>query len=120
MANMKSDLINGMKDISGLGDAAVEAAPAMASTEQCVPVDALAIPGEGEALEAPEIGDQVSYTVEGKVTRIEGKKAYVEPETVNGQPAKISPESEVQSPESGEAGAYAALEEEAGTMGAMA
>jgi hypothetical protein len=58
----------------------------MASTEQCVPLESLAMPEEGEQMANPEVGDVVSYTVEGKVTRIEGGKAYVEPTAINGKP----------------------------------
>lgn len=65
---------------------APEAGGGMDSTEQCVPVDALAMPDDGEQLTPPAAGDRVSYQVEGKVTRIDGKNAYVQPETVNGQP----------------------------------
>lgn len=87
----------------------------MMNAEQCVPVKALAVPEEGEQLVAPEVGDRVSYTIEGKVTRVEGEQAYVQPETVNGEAiadAKPEPTAEQQ-----EAGAYAQLEEEAGKLG---
>ena len=87
----------------------------MISNEQCVPLEALAMPEEGDQLANPEPGDLVSYTVEGKVTRVEGQKAYVEPETVNGKPfAK-----DEAPPAAEEAGGYAALETEAGQFGPL-
>jgi hypothetical protein len=62
------------------------------NSEQCVPLESLGVPGEGEAMENPEVGDRVDYTVEGKVTRIEGGKAYVLPEAVNGKPVESAPD----------------------------
>jgi hypothetical protein len=35
----------------------------------------------------PEIGDEVSFTVTGRIHSIEGDAACVTPETANGQPA---------------------------------
>lgn len=62
--------------------------PAMppAKMEDCVSLQALAMPDEGERLETPAVGDRVSYQVEGTITRIEGDKAYIAKEAVNGQP----------------------------------
>lgn len=57
------------------------AAPAMSAGEHCVPAAALAVDGT-----PPAAGDDVEYTVRGKVTRLEGDKAYVQAETVNGEP----------------------------------
>lgn len=51
------------------------------SSEQCVPLGALSIDGT-----APAQGDEVDYTVKGKIARIEGEKAYVTPATINGEP----------------------------------
>lgn len=56
------------------------------NNEQCVPVAALQQPDDSDELVTPEIGDVVSYTVEGKISRIEGDKAYVTVETANGKP----------------------------------
>lgn len=66
----------------------------MGSTnEQCVPVAALQQPDEADQLVTPEVGDVVSYTVEGKISRIEGDKAYVTVEAANGKPvAEDKPE----------------------------
>lgn len=66
--------------------------PAGQASEQCVPLESLAMPGEDEKLNNPEVGDPVSYQVEGKVTRISGEMAYVAPATVNGKP--VTPEAE--------------------------
>lgn len=56
------------------------------TNEQCVPLDALGMPDDTDQMAAPEVGDVVSYTVEGKVTRVQGGQAYVMPESVNGKP----------------------------------
>lgn len=83
------------------------------AAEHRVPLAALAMPDETEQLAEPEPGDPVSYTIEGKVARVENGMAYVTPETVNGQsiapaaPAAPAP-----------ADAYGELESLAGQMGA--
>lgn len=56
--------------------------------EQRIPIEVLQQPDEGDQLTAPEVGDEVDFTVSGKVTRIEGAFAYVLPSTVNGQEVK--------------------------------
>lgn len=54
-------------------------------SEFCVPVTALALPGEAEGQSTPPtVGDSVDITGTAKVTRIEGDKAYLAPETING------------------------------------
>lgn len=59
--------------------------PAKSHSEVCVPSAALAITdGEGSAV--PEPGDQVSVTLEGKVTRVEGDNIYFQADMANGQP----------------------------------
>lgn len=63
-------------------DQAAPGAESMPASEQCVPMAALAIDGA-----APAQGDAVQYTVKGKLSRIEGDKAYVTPDTINDQPA---------------------------------
>lgn len=57
-----------------------------APMEDSVSLAALAMPNEGEQLETPQIGDRVSYQVEGTISRIEGDRAFVAKEAVNGQP----------------------------------
>jgi hypothetical protein len=61
-----------------------DTAPEGAKNEmmQTVPLAALEIEGT-----APAVGDEVSYTVAGKISRIEGEHAYVTAETINDQPA---------------------------------
>jgi hypothetical protein len=55
------------------------------SSEICVPVSALALPGENEGSNtAPAVGDTVDISGTAKVTRIEGDKAYLAPDTING------------------------------------
>lgn len=58
----------------------------------CVPLSALRMPDETEQLQSPEIGDKVQYVVEGCVKKITGDNAYVERETINGQPAEDNKE----------------------------
>jgi hypothetical protein len=83
----------------------------MDSNEQCVPVAALQQPDDSEQLVTPEVGDAVSYTVEGKVSRIEGDKAYVTVETANGKPIADEKENEPNADDG-----YAALQQEAEGM----
>ena len=60
--------------------------PGMDTQEDCVPLTALASPGEDEMMTNPSEGDLVQYQKEGKVTRIEGDNAYVKVNSVNGKP----------------------------------
>jgi hypothetical protein len=83
----------------------------MESNEQCVPVVALQQPDDSEQLVTPEVGDVVSYTVEGKISRIEGDKAYVTVETANGKPIADEKENEPNADDG-----YAALQQEAEGM----
>jgi hypothetical protein len=53
--------------------------------ELCVPASAISLAGENNEDVAPEPGDQVSLTIEGKVARVEGGNAYITPETCNGE-----------------------------------
>jgi hypothetical protein len=62
----------------------------------CVPVNTLEEDGV-----APEPGDKVSFTVDGKVEHVEGSKAYVTIEKVNGQDA-VTGEEEGEEKEPGE------------------
>jgi len=56
------------------------------SSEISVPLAALALPGEQEGqTTAPAMGDVVDFTGTAKVTRIDGDKAILTPETINGQ-----------------------------------
>ena len=110
--------MNGMND---MGTDTSQLTPGTSSpasaNEQCVPLMALAMPEEGDQMASPEVGDVVTYTVEGKVTRIEGDMAYVEPETVNGKPVEKR-ESPGEAAADGDA-AYQSLEDDADKMGAL-
>jgi|GEM_PF-2735804 len=53
----------------------------------CIPTAALAIDGT-----PPEVGDEVEYTVKGKVSRVEEGETYVQPTTINDQPAALPTE----------------------------
>jgi len=59
--------------------------PARAARQDTVPVGALAMPDEREQMTPPEVGDEVSYQVTGRVTAINGELATIERATVNGQ-----------------------------------
>ncbi len=87
--------------------------------EQCVPLEALQMPDETEQMTAPEVGDVVDYQVQGKVTRVEGGMAYVQPMSINGQDlddkdGDEGPEdSTAGAPEAQDAADYSALEDQA-------
>lgn len=73
-------------DAPDVGVAVVEAKPApMAKDEVCVPMTAVAI-ADGDQNTAPEPGDQVAVTLEGKVVRVENGNVYFKPATANGEP----------------------------------
>jgi poly(3-hydroxybutyrate) depolymerase len=55
-----------------------------------VPLDALAMPGEDDKMNAPSVGDPVQLQAEGTVTRVEGDTAFVSIKSVNGKP--VTPE----------------------------
>jgi hypothetical protein len=62
---------------------------AMASNEICVDLQSLAMPdGETEQMNPPAVGDKVQAAIDGTVTRIEGDKAYLKMDAVNGQEVK--------------------------------
>lgn len=100
---------------------APETAPAPASTEQCIPVEALAMPDDKEQMATPEPGDLVTYEVQGKVSRVEGGMAYVSPEKVNGQDMPEAAEDPNTEPDEDNqrANGFAALQDEATQMGPM-
>lgn len=55
------------------------------ASEICVPVSALALPGDKDGqTTAPAVGDTVDISGTAKVIRIEGDKAYLQPDTING------------------------------------
>ncbi len=62
-----------------------DAAPVI---EDVVSLEALSQPDEQEAMTPPAVGDKVSYSKEGTVSRIEGGKAFVAVTHVNGQEVK--------------------------------
>jgi hypothetical protein len=70
-----------------------------AITRDTVPTDALGMPDEDEQMEAPEVGDEVTYTVTGNVVSIEGGNAVIERKTINGRDLAAS--QPPQSPEMG-------------------
>lgn len=50
--------------------------------------------GDGDQSVTPAVGDQVEFTVSGKVTRVDGGMISVMPETINGSPAQAEPTEE--------------------------
>lgn len=103
-----------MTDTMPMMDEAPPAAPMPASAEDRVPVAALAMPDENEQMTEPEVGDKVSYTIEGTVSRVEGANAWVKRETVNGQPVDTGPAKPETPPENEPGGdELASLEDEA-------
>lgn len=85
----------------------------MDSQEDCVPVSALAQPGEDEQMNPPGIGDVVQYQKEGKVTRIEGDNAYVKVQAVNGKPVTAEDAKTKDTPEMNSNNEFAQLQEAA-------
>lgn len=59
--------------------------PEPAGEMDSVPVTALQMPDDQDQMTPPEVGDEVSYTVTGKVVSIEGGTARIERKTINGQ-----------------------------------
>lgn len=55
----------------------------MGKDELCIPASSLDVDGT-----TPEVGDSVSFTVEGTVARSEGGDIYVKPSTINGEPVE--------------------------------
>ena len=85
---------------------------------QRVPLAALATPDEGDQMANPEVGDMVSYQVEGKIARIDGDDAFVTAEKVNGEPLDEAPgeqktEDQAGNEQPNEGDEYAGLEEQA-------
>jgi hypothetical protein len=70
------------------------AAPAAPSTNDTIPLDALAMPDDSEQLVNPEPGDVVSYTIEGKVVSVDGNVAVIQRQTVNGKALEATPQPE--------------------------
>jgi hypothetical protein len=56
-----------------------------------VNLDSLSASGGDGGSVAPEIGDEVEFTVKGNVASVEGSVACVTPTEVNGEPAPSSP-----------------------------
>lgn len=81
----------------------------MPAMEDAVPLDALSQPDEQEAMTPPAVGDKVSYSKEGTVSRIDGNKAFVTVTHVNGQ--EVKPDAPEAMPD-----ALAGLESEAKAM----
>ena len=55
-----------------------------AAVTDTVPIDALAMPDDKEQMTPPEVGDEVNYSVTGKVTAINGGMATIERTAING------------------------------------
>jgi hypothetical protein len=81
---MMTETENQIPDTAAMESDLGMAVGAMSVKEHCIPVAALAMPDESEQLVNPERGDRVTYTVEGTLDRIEGDKAIVKVDAVNG------------------------------------
>ena len=92
-----------------------------AAAEDCVPLSALAMPDSenGDQMASPEVGDKVTYSIDGTVTRIEGSNAYVKRDSVNGEPVDEKADSEDAGDQSSESSDGSALRDEAQGMGGM-
>lgn len=107
-------------DLAGPGTPAAAPGPEPDSDdrEQCVPVAALAMPDDQEQMAPPEVGDKVSYQVEGTVTRVEGDEAYVQPESINGQ--EVGPKEAEPTPDEQDQADYQDLQGAAQQQGSLA
>jgi hypothetical protein len=78
--------------------------------ELCVPLEALAMAGEDDTMEKPEVGDKGQANIEYTVKKIEGDQAYLTLDALNG--TKIAP------PKGGpsDADKFAELQQMAGQM----
>lgn len=63
-------------------------APTNTAIDDTLPIDSLAVPDEDEQMVAPEVGDRVTYTVEGRVVSVNGNQAVIRRESVNGRPVE--------------------------------
>lgn len=86
---------------------------AMPSSEVCVPLSALASPGEDDQLQTPAVGDRAQFQSEGKISRIEGDNAYVTVESVNGKPVTKEDEATHDTPEQDTNAQFEQLQSEA-------
>lgn len=57
-----------------------------AEGEVCVPLSAVAVNEDENASTPPDVGDEITVTLGGKVTRVEGDMVYFSPATANGEP----------------------------------
>jgi hypothetical protein len=55
-------------------------------TTDLVPLDVLGMPDDQEQMQPPAVGDEVNYSVTGKVTAITGNVATIERTSINGKP----------------------------------
>jgi hypothetical protein len=54
-----------------------------------VPLKSLAMPGDDDKLNNPEMGDTVEFHAQGKVATIDGDNAVVSIDTINGAPVTV-------------------------------
>ncbi len=87
----------GEMNLGGAMPGVAGGAPVM---EDCVPLAALAATDESNSVETPVVGDRVSYSVDGTISRIEGDQAYITKESVNGQEIKADSAPEAAAPDS--------------------
>jgi len=93
----------------------------MSAAEDCVPLAALGMPDadNGDQMANPEVGDKVSYQSEGTISRIEGEKAYVKRESVNGEPVAEAEDHDQAAEDQADQGERYELGGMAGKMGGL-
>ncbi len=69
-----------------------------------IPLKALAQPDDTDAMHTPEMGDNVTFTVDGTVSRIDGEMAWIKPVSVNQTPIGEAADDGKLTPEEAEAG----------------
>ena len=86
---------------------------AMPSSEVCVPLSALASPGEDDQMQTPAVGDRAQVQIEGPISRIEGDNAYIKAESANGKPVTPAEEATHDTPEQDADNQFEQLQSEA-------
>lgn len=111
---MKMSPDSSMEQMMSGSPAGADAKPSSSPNLDSIPLDTLQMPDESEQMQPPEVGDEVNYTVTGKVVSIEGGTAKVQKTAINGQAVDADGDTD-NSPEN-EGAEDQALRDEAGAM----